>query len=111
MKRIMLAVFALVMLLSGLVVACASPGGDGGTTAPQTDGNYTVRIGFPSFTRDTRAPDGPDIWALDQGYVSVTPLHIYQGNGGSLVEDGFCSDALCSDLARELPGFAGGNHG
>jgi 5'-nucleotidase len=55
-------------------------------------------------------PDMTDIWAVEQGYVSLTPLHpfdklrtgIYQGNGSSMVADGFCTDGLCTDLSKEL---------
>jgi len=53
-------------------------------------------------TPDRVHPKMTDIWAVDHGYVSITPLHIYQGNGSSLAADGFCTDELCSDLSQEL---------
>ena len=42
-----------------------------------------------------------DIRALEEGYVSITPLHVY-GSGVAQTQDGFCSDELCSKLGREL---------
>ncbi len=51
---------------------------------------------------DREYPDMTDIWAVEQGYVSLTPLHIYEGNGDSLAADGFCTDGLCTDLAQQL---------
>jgi 5'-nucleotidase len=42
-----------------------------------------------------------DIWAVDNGYVSLTPLHIY-GNGTSKVADAFCTDGLCYEITQEL---------
>jgi 5'-nucleotidase len=46
-------------------------------------------------------PEDTDIWAVDNGYISLTPLHVY-GNGASKAADGFCSDILCHELVREL---------
>ena len=66
MKRLAIVSLSIMMASITLLAACGSAKG-GTTTASKTDGNYTVRIGFPSAARDTRAPDGPDIWAVDQG--------------------------------------------
>jgi 5'-nucleotidase len=33
--------------------------------------------------------DKTDIWAVENGYISLTPLHIYQGNGDTLHNNGF----------------------
>ena len=46
--------------------ASASPAG-AGKQAPVKDSNYNVRIGFPAAVRDSLAPDGPDLWALQLG--------------------------------------------
>lgn len=36
-----------------------------------------------------------DIWAIEQGNISITPLHIYQnGKSAPVVSDSFCSDFL-----------------
>ena len=43
-----------------------------------------------------------DIRAVEQGYISITPLHIYDSDGGVPALDGFCSDQLCSEIGREL---------
>jgi 5'-nucleotidase len=50
-----------------------------------------------------------DIRAVEQGYVSLTPLHIYDDVVyGDAVDpsagDGFCSAVLCADLAGQLAG-------
>ncbi len=50
---------------------------------------------------DCEHSEETDIWAVDNGYVSLTPLHIY-GNGTSKVADDFCSDGLCIELIDEL---------
>jgi 5'-nucleotidase len=47
-------------------------------------------------------PKMTDIWALEHGYVSITPLHVYQDSGSATLLDAFCTDSLCSDLFREL---------
>jgi 5'-nucleotidase len=47
-------------------------------------------------------PDMSDIWAVEHGYVSISALHIYESDLGLLASDGFCGDALCTDLAEEL---------
>jgi len=46
--------------------------------------------------------DVTDIYAVDQGYVSVTPLHIYQDNPGLPGADNLCTDALCLQVSQEL---------
>jgi 5'-nucleotidase len=50
---------------------------------------------------DRSHSDETDIWAVDNGYISLTPLHIY-GNGASKVADNFCTDNLCRQITREL---------
>lgn len=45
--------------------------------------------------------EATDIWAADNGYISLTPLHVY-GNGTSKIADAFCSDRLCSELVKDL---------
>ncbi len=65
MKRLTLA--AMGILLTSIMLLAACGPAKGGATAATKDSNYTVRIGFPASSRDTRAPDGPDIWAVDQG--------------------------------------------
>lgn len=48
-------------------------------------------------------PDMTDIWAIEQGYISITPLHIYQDSKYPLaIADSFCTDSLCSNLFEEL---------
>ncbi len=42
-----------------------------------------------------------DIWAVEHGYVSISPLHIY-GSGCDSVSDRFCTGAMCADIFREL---------
>lgn len=55
--------------------------------------------------RRNNSQDGmTDIGAIEQGNISITPLHIYRDDMAvASVPDGFCSDRLCSDLFRELP--------
>ncbi len=44
-----------------------------------------------------------DIWAVEQGYISITPLHIYgDHNCAPTVTDSFCTDSLCANLFQEL---------
>lgn len=50
---------------------------------------------------DRPHPDLTDIWAVENGYVSITPLHVYRSDGAPS-GDGFCTDALCTDLSGEL---------
>ncbi len=47
-------------------------------------------------------PEVTDIWAVDHGYVSVSPLHVYENDGCSSVSDLFCTDALCTGLFEDL---------
>ncbi|MBI4304170.1 MAG: aliphatic sulfonate ABC transporter substrate-binding protein [Chloroflexi bacterium] len=70
MKRLFF-VLVIIMIILSTAVACGSPTQGGKPTpapASKPDGNYTVKIGFPSSARDTRAPDGPDIWGLEKGF-------------------------------------------
>jgi 5'-nucleotidase len=46
-------------------------------------------------------PEETDIWAIDNGYISLTPLHIY-GNGTSKEADAFCTVSLCIEIEKEL---------
>ena len=46
--------------------------------------------------------ENTDIHAVENGFVSLTPLHLLQGDAAGLGEDGFCSDALCDDLKLKL---------
>lgn len=80
MKRLMFVILAVV--LSVLVAACGTSGQGKETSnpnpnpspsaapasPPEVDGNYTVRIGFPTLLKDSVAPDGPDIWGLENGF-------------------------------------------
>ncbi len=82
MKRIYLMVGMLIIIMM-IASACSSgsqaksnPGSTSAASAVSTqpssrtapkDGNYSVRIGFPASVRDSIAPDGPDLWALQQG--------------------------------------------
>lgn len=50
---------------------------------------------------DRLHPEMTDIWAVDKGYVSITPLHVYQGDGAP-AGDGFCTAALWADLSSQL---------
>jgi aliphatic sulfonates family ABC transporter substrate-binding protein len=60
----------LAAILFSLTAACApAPAGNQPQNTTKTDGNYTVRIGFPASSRDTAAPDGPDVWAMDRGML------------------------------------------
>lgn len=43
--------------------------------------------------------DMTDIGAIEQGNISITPLHIYQDNGSSPI----ITDDFCSNLFQELP--------
>src|SRR3989304_6168302 len=69
MKRLVPVLVIAVIALT-VLAACGSPAPEESPSgpAPMADGNYNVRIGFPSFTRDTTAPDGPDIWAVEKGF-------------------------------------------
>jgi len=58
----------LVILITSPACEPRTQGGNLSSPTAKADGNYTVRIGFPSSVRDTRAPDGPDIWGLEQGF-------------------------------------------
>ncbi|XUW99683.1 MAG: ABC transporter substrate-binding protein [Dehalogenimonas sp.] len=63
MKRFIILISLVTLLVS--TVACTPE-----TVAPTTatkDANYTVKIGFPAGAKNTIAPDGPDLWALQQG--------------------------------------------
>jgi ABC-type nitrate/sulfonate/bicarbonate transport system substrate-binding protein len=64
MKRWWLKIIT-VLTLSIIVLAGCSP--YEGNIDASSDG-YTVRIGFPTGARDTAAPDGPDLWALKNGF-------------------------------------------
>lgn len=69
MKRLYLAFVALIVVLIASPACASGPqGGAQSSPAAKADGNYTVRIGFPASARDTRAPDGPDIWGVDKGF-------------------------------------------
>ncbi|MBM2825167.1 MAG: stationary phase survival protein SurE [Dehalococcoidales bacterium] len=44
-----------------------------------------------------------DIWAVEKGHISITPLHIYgDHNCAPAVTDSFCTDSFCADLFQEL---------
>lgn len=43
-----------------------------------------------------------DINAVENGFVSLTPLHLLHKDAAEPGVDGLCSDALCDDLARQL---------
>ncbi|KTB49302.1 ABC-type nitrate/sulfonate/bicarbonate transport system, periplasmic component [Dehalogenimonas alkenigignens] len=65
MKRFLIISLGLMALLVG-TVACSTA-----AVTPTTgvkDSNYTVKIGFPTGAKDTLAPDGPDLWALEKGF-------------------------------------------
>ena len=66
MKRWWLNIFIALSLVLVIVAGC--------TPEQNTDdeGGYTVRIGFPTGARDTAAPDGPDLWALKNGFFEDT---------------------------------------
>lgn len=69
MKRLYLTfVVLLAILITSVACAPGTQGKNEPSPAAKADGNYTVRIGFPSSARDTRAPDGPDIWGVDKGF-------------------------------------------
>jgi 5'-nucleotidase len=53
---------------------------------------------------DRTHPEMTDIRAVEQGYVSLTPLHIYQGNQDTPATDLFCTDGLCAGLSLDLAG-------
>jgi 5'-nucleotidase len=42
-----------------------------------------------------------DIWAVEHGYVSISPLHIYE-SGSGCASDRFCTGAMCNGLFEEL---------
>jgi len=46
-------------------------------------------------------PEETDIWTVDNGYISLTPLHIY-GNGTSKAADAFCTVSLCTEIEKVL---------
>jgi 5'-nucleotidase len=46
--------------------------------------------------------EGTDMAAIDQGFVSLTPLHIYDDNGMALASERFCTESLCTGLSKEL---------
>ncbi|MBI2853901.1 MAG: aliphatic sulfonate ABC transporter substrate-binding protein [Chloroflexi bacterium] len=69
MKRLFaVSIFLMAILIS--VVACGpqTKASNSSTQTSKADGNYTVKIGFPSSTRDAIAPDGPDIWGIEKGF-------------------------------------------
>jgi broad specificity polyphosphatase/5'/3'-nucleotidase SurE len=43
-----------------------------------------------------------DVWAVKQGYISITPLHIYQDSQDALMADSFFTARLGTDLFQEL---------
>lgn len=43
-----------------------------------------------------------DVWAVEQGYISITPLHIYQDSRAALIADSFFTAGLGTDLFQEL---------
>jgi 5'-nucleotidase len=53
---------------------------------------------------DCTHADVTDIRSVEQGYVSLTPLHIFEGQADPPEGDGFCSDLLCASLAGQLAG-------
>jgi 5'-nucleotidase len=43
-----------------------------------------------------------DVWAVKQGNISITPLHIYQDSQDALIADSFFTARLGTDLFQEL---------
>ena len=53
--------------------------------------------------KDKNHDEKTDIGTIEQGFVSITPLHIYQDNRWALATtEDFCTDDLCSKLFHEL---------
>jgi len=69
----------------------------GFTVEEEHDGNEAhYRLRYRRATKDTN--NKTDIWAIDQGNISITPLHIYLLNKTSPT----ITDSLFSDLLHEL---------
>jgi 5'-nucleotidase len=46
--------------------------------------------------------EGTDMAAIDGGFVSLTPLHLYDESGAAGASMPFCTDELCAGLFRDL---------
>ncbi len=53
---------------------------------------------------DRKHTETTDIQAVEQGCISLTPLHIYDVGASPPAGDGFCNDNLCASLAGQLAG-------
>ncbi|MBI2857860.1 MAG: ABC transporter substrate-binding protein [Chloroflexi bacterium] len=71
MKRLGPVILIMVVVLSAAAACATGPAEKNVSSQPsKADGNYSVRIGFPSSARDTLAPDGPDIWGIEKGFFA-----------------------------------------
>ena len=52
--------------------------------------------------RDKVHQEMTDIWAVEQGYISITPLHIYGDSQATLLTDTFFTASLGAALFQEL---------
>ncbi|MDO8568766.1 MAG: ABC transporter substrate-binding protein [Dehalococcoidales bacterium] len=68
MKRLYISFILLVILISSLACSSRPQGGNASGPTARADGNYTVKIGFPSSVRDSNAPDGPDVWGTEKSF-------------------------------------------
>ena len=69
MRRLYItSIVLLAILITSLACGSRTQGGNASSPTLKAYGNYTVRIGFPSGSRDTRAPDGPDLWGVEKGF-------------------------------------------
>lgn len=70
MKRFILLLSSLSLIVWLIVLSACSGALSNSNPGPvaAADGNYTVRIGFPALVKDAPAPEGPDLWALEQGF-------------------------------------------
>ncbi len=68
MKRLIPGILAIILTASLVTTAGCAQGAKGEKPGSTQDGNYTVRIGFPTLVRDSLAPDGPDVWAVEKGF-------------------------------------------
>jgi 5'-nucleotidase len=51
---------------------------------------------------ESRHAEGTDMAAIDSGFVSLTPLHLYDESGAAGASVPFCTDELCAGLSRDL---------
>jgi 5'-nucleotidase len=51
---------------------------------------------------ESRHAEGTDMAAIDNGFVSLTPLHLYDEAGEGQSSEQFCTDELCAGISNEL---------